>query len=74
MFPLGYGVKRALSPKEYLNSSRAGNFNGGALSLHCAHRWKEVIAVDLVVAQMLVTGVLLFAFSVEVLIGKLIRE
>lgn len=32
------------------------------------------MAVDLVVAQMIVTGVLLFAFSVEVLTGKLFRE
>jgi hypothetical protein len=33
-----------------------------------------VIAVDFVVAQMIVTGVLLFAFSVEVLVGKLVRD
>jgi hypothetical protein len=33
-----------------------------------------VIAVDLVMAQMIVTGVLLFAFSAEVLIGKLFRD
>ena len=37
-------------------------------------RRKEVIAVDLVLAQMIVTGVLLFAFSVEVVVGKLVWE
>ena len=70
MLPLGYGEKHALSPKEYVNSPRAGNSKIGVLSLHCAQSLKGGDRVEFVVAQMLVTGVLLFAFSVEVLISQ----
>jgi hypothetical protein len=38
------------------------------------HSLKGGDLVDFVVAQMIVTGVLLFAFSVEVLIGKVVRD
>lgn len=69
MLPFGYGEKHALSPKEYAGGSRAGNFNGGALSLHCAPSLKGGDPVEFVVIQMAVTAVLLFGFSAEVLLS-----
>jgi hypothetical protein len=75
MLPLGYDRERALSPKEYVTSSRAGNFNGRGLRVDCAPSLKGGDRMNLVVvAQMIVTGVLLLAFSVEVLAGKLVWE
>jgi hypothetical protein len=38
------------------------------------HSLKGGDSVDFVVAQMIVTGALLLAFSVEVLVGKLVRD
>jgi len=48
MLPLRYERAPALSPKEYVSNSRAGNFNFGALCLHCApfvgRRWSQWIS------------------------------
>lgn len=69
MLPFGCGENHALSPKEYAGGSRAGNFNGGALCLHCAQSLKGGDRVEFVVVQMAVTAVLLFGFAAEVLLS-----
>lgn len=69
MLPLCYGSERALSPKEYVSSSRAGNSSCARVTLHCARQLQRRYIMDIVIAQMIVTGVLLFGFSVEVLLG-----
>lgn len=71
MLPPGYDEKHALSPKEYVSSSHAGNYRVSALSLHCACKLQRRYIVDIVIAQMIVTGVLLFGFSLEVLVSHL---
>jgi hypothetical protein len=56
------GVRRRLSRREF-------KLRGGIPTLR-AQLGKERI-MEIVVAQMIVTGVLLFAFSIEVLLGHI---
>lgn len=58
-----------VSRKEYPGGSHAGNFSTAPTSLHCAGKLKGGDIVHIVIAQMIVTGVLLIGFSADVLLS-----